>query len=539
MKEVERQRKELRDFYEGSLFEFAKYVLPTHCFGLIHEKLFSWLSNPDANANQLALLPRGHLKSTCVAVWVAWEITRKPWLTFVYLSAGEDLASLQVSLIKSILTCDEYRALWPEMVNEKEGDRDKWSAWAFNVDHPLRKERGVRDYSVVVKTIKANSIGLHCDRLVLDDVVVDKNAYSAVGRREVQQSVAQFASIKNTGAITKAVGTVYHPKDLYANFKKAQLDNYNMETGEHTGTVPLWDVMEEVVEDRGDMLGNYLWPRMQSPITGEWYGFDIHELARKKAEYVSMGQTVQFYAQYYNNPNDPDSARLDYDHFRYIRKELLKKVDGVWTFNGKPLKTFCGVDVAYTDITESGGKAADYTAMAVIGIDSEGFIYVLDLRRFKTNKYDVYYKNLSELYTLWGFRKVQVESNAGGKLVAQEIKRKVREDGHSIEVIGKPASTKQGTKFERHAAVLEPRYRNGTIFHVEGGLTKQLEDEVVLERPPNDDLKDGVTIAIEISTPPAKSGVASFSRAVARNNQAPASRFGGRTRGRRGNLNGR
>ena len=489
--------KELKDFYEGNLYEFAKYINPNYMYGDVHEEVFRWLSAKDASDHQLLLLPRGHLKSHCIAVWCVWIITKEPWSTIVYLSAGEDLATGQVYSIKNMLLSDEYQALWPEMINKEEAKRDKWSAWAINVDHPDRKARGVRDNTIIVKTVKSNAIGLHCSHLVLDDVVVPRFAYTEVGRREVQASVSQFASIKSPGAITKAVGTRYHPKDLYYMFSQATRSVWDEENKEFCGKALLWDIFERKVEDRGDMTGAFLWPRTQSPKTGSWYGFDEKIIASIRAQYESTGQMEQFYAQYYNDPNDPESYRLTRDCFKYYEKRLLTQSEGKWYFNGKKLNLFAAMDVAWTLTAE-----ADYTAIVVIGLDCDGYVYVLDLDRFKTSDFKTYYDRVMVLASYWGFRKIRVETNAGGKLVKQELERLLRLNGQTLIIDAKATTTKDGAKAERHAAVVEPRYRSGSILHFKGGLTPELEEEVFLERPRHDDLEDALCAALEIAIVP-------------------------------------
>lgn len=514
------QLKELREDYENDLFSFAKYINPHYQYGELHEKVFRWLSKPDACDHQLLLLPRGHLKSHCIAVWCVWIITKKPWSTIVYLSAGEDLATAQVYAIKNMLLSDEYQALWPEMIRKEEAKRDKWSAWAINVDHPVRKERSIRDHTIIVKTIKSNAIGLHCSHLVLDDVVVPRYAYSDVGRREVQASVSQFASIKSPGAITKAVGTRYHPKDLYNLFSEAYKSIWNDESGEFEGKSPLWEIFEEKVENRGDMTGFFLWPRVQCPSTGEWYGFDQHILASIKAQYESTGQMEQFYAQYYNDPNDPDSHRVNRDCFRYYDKRNLTQEEGFWHMNGKRLSVFAAMDVAWTEKAKS-----DYTAIVVIGLDSDGFVFVLDLDRFKTSDFNIYYERVIALCHYWGFRKIRVETNAGGKFVKQEVERLIRANGQTLTIDGAYTTRNEGTKLERHASIAEHRYKQGTIYHFKGGLTPDLEEEVVLERPKHDDLLDALCASIEISKPP---GSRNDNRDQGRDNVVLHPRFGGR-----------
>lgn len=511
---------EVREFYENDLFEFAKYINPDYMYGDIHRQVFEWLSKAES-PKQLLLLPRGHLKSHCIAVWTVWTITRQPWCSIIYVSAGEELAKAQVYSIKNMLTSDQYRLLWPEMINAEEAKRDKWSAWAINVDHPLRKERGTRDNTLLVRTVKSNATGLHCSHLVFDDVVVPANAYSPAGRSEVRGAVSQFASVLNPGGVIKAVGTRYHPKDIYGQFEEAKKKVYDELTQEVTGEVNVWEIFEREVEDAGDMTGNFLWPRIRCPRSKEWFGFDINVLSEIKAQYESVGELSQFYAQYYNNPNDPESARLQYSDFTYYERKHLRNEAGNWFINDRPLAIYAAVDIAWTS-----GETSDYTAIAVIGLDTEGFIYVLDLDRFKTSDYEVYYDRITRLHDYWGFKKIRVETNSGGRLVANQLEHYVRQEGRSLIIEPNYVSANTGKKFERHASVLEWRYKKKYIKHFKGGLIPDLEDEIVMARPPHDDLEDALCSAVEISKPPTNRALRNKQRF--QNVVIASDRFGGR-----------
>lgn len=511
-------KQQAREILESDLWEFAKYINPHYAYGDIHEEVFRWLSDPKCSDHQLLLMPRAHLKSHCIAVWCVWQITRDPTSTIVYLSAGEDLATVQVAAIKGMITHERYRALWPEMLEREEGKRSKWAAWGFNVDHPKRKEMGIRDLTIIVKTIKSNAIGLHCSHLVFDDVVVPNNAYTETGRKEVRASVSQFASIKNPGAETKAVGTRYHPKDIYEDFKEAMYKIWGEEEQEFIGEDKLWDIKEYIVETARDMTGEYLWPRTISPYDGRPYGFNAAVLAAIQAQYFSTGENAQFYAQYYNDPNDPSSEKVDRDSFQYYKSEFVQFVDGHYYYNDYKLSLTAAMDVAWT-----ANKSSDYTAIAVIGTDCDNNTYVLSLERFKTQDFQVYYDNVIGLHHQWGFRKLYIESNAGGTLVANEVRRLLRQNGANLVVEGKAATGNEGRKEEKHNAVLIPRVKNGTVFFSKGGLTNVAIEEIVLERPPHDDLKDVLTLAITKSVPPARVNYSSLNKKPKRK----LSRFGG------------
>lgn len=519
-------RQELKELLEIDLFAFAQYINPHYCYGEIHEEVFRWLANPKCSDHQLLLMPRAHLKSHCIAVWCVWQISRDPTSTIVYLSAGEDLATIQVSAIKAMITCERYKTLWPEMLQREEGRREKWTAWGFNVDHPARKAMGIRDFTIIVKTVKANATGLHCSHLVFDDVVVPKNAYTQIGRKEVKAAVSQFASIKNPGALTKAVGTRYHPTDIYSEFKDSKVkiwnpDFYGEGKGDFDGEEDLWDIKEYIAESARDMTGDYLWPRTISAYDNRAYGFNAEVLAKIQAQYFGLGENAQFYAQYYNDPNDPSSEKVDRSQFNYFKLENIQWKHGQYYYADKKLSIVAAMDVAWTI-----NKTSDYTAIAVIGIDCDNNIFVLALDRFKTQDYDVYYKHIIGLYNEWGFRKLHIETNAGGYLVAQEVRRLLRQNGAALVVEGKAATGNEGKKEEKHAAVLIPRIKNGSVFFHKGGLTPVAIEEIVLERPAHDDLKDVLTCAIHNSVAPARPRYeASDNKKIKFNN-----RFGGRMR---------
>lgn len=505
---------------ERDLFFFAKLINPQYVYGDIHEEVFRWLSKVDASDNQLLLLPRAHLKSHCIAVWTVWQVTKDPTTSIIYLTSGEDLGMVQMYAMKNMFTSDIYTTFWPEMFYREEGKRNKWSAWAINVDHPKRREASIRDNTILVKTVKSNFTGLHCENIVYDDIVVPGNAYTETGRTEVRRAVSQSASVLNPGGTLKCVGTRYHPRDVYYDFKEEMVPVFDRD-----GTIVeehhAWEIFERQVESLGDLTGAMLWPRIKCTKTHKWYGFNSAVLAGIRSKYYTLGERAQFFAQYYNEPNDPGSARLHHDDFQYYDKKHLQLLDGIWHFKEDRLNVFAAADFAFTDSTKS-----DYTAMAVIGRDSKGFIYVLDLVQFKTSRYETYYQEVMKLHRKWEFRRMKVESNAGANLIAYYIKERLREEGLKLVIDAKNTSSTAGRKEQRVAAILEPRYENGDMYHYKAGLIMELEEQLIQERPPHDDLKDALSMAVDISIAPAR--FASTKKVVQLNSHH---RFGGHIRG--------
>lgn len=479
----------LRDLAEADLYTFARLTNPMRLYGEIHKEVFKWLQG-SATPNQLLLLPRAHMKSHCIAVWTAWWITKHPETTILYLSATSRLAELQLADIKGMLTSDNYRRYWPEMVRKEESKREKWSNTEISVDHPKRRLEGVRDFTVVTAGLTTNTTGWHADVIVNDDIVVPGNAYTPGGRDLVADVTSQMASILNPGGIQKAVGTRYHPADQYFVWKN-QMKQLRKD-GEVVSSIPIWDIKEHVVESDGV----FLWPKAFRD-DGKSFGFDEEELAIKSAMYTDR---TQFWAQYYNNPNDAESARISEDKFQYYNREELQRIEGKWHYRGKRLNLIAAMDFA-TSIH----KDADYTALVLVGEDEDGRIFVLDMNRFKTSRMEDYFKAVINMYQKWEFPRLRAEVSVAQKAIVTDLReRVVAETGGRIKIEEYRPTSKQGRKEERIAAALEPRYDNLMVYHFRGGFTPALEEEVMQARPLHDDLKDALASAVEASVKPAR-----------------------------------
>ncbi len=484
------QIQKIREAAESDLWFFARLVCPNRLYGDIHKELMEWWTRPSAKDHQLVLMPREHMKSHCAAVRAAWDLTRDPSTTILYVSATADLAEKQLYAIKNIILSDVYQRYWPEMVNREELRRTRWTVSEIIVDHPKRKYEGVRDPSIRAVGLTANITGAHADRVYLDDIVVPNNAYTEEGRGKVEQMYSQLASIENTGASEVVVGTRYHPNDIYAKMIEMKEDLFN-EEGEWIGEDHVYEVFKREVEHQGV----FIWPRdMRND--GKFFGFDTRELQRKKAKYLD---TTQFYAQYYNEPNDPGSQKIDRSCFQYYDPAFLYQEGGYWMFKRKRLNVFAAMDFAY-----SYNRGADFTAIVVIGINADKEILVLDIDRFKTDRIKEYFDHLLSLHSKWGFRKIRCETSVAQKVLVRELKESyIKPNGLLISVDEFTPTRHEGSKEERIAATLEPRYHNLQMWHYKGGLCTLLEEELMLARPPHDDIKDALTAAIDIAVPPA------------------------------------
>jgi hypothetical protein len=487
----EREEKRLRA--EQDLEFFINTVHPRRLLGNIHREVIGWWTRQDAKSHQLLLMPRDHMKSALIAYRVAWEITRDPTVRVLYISSTANLATKQLKFIKDILTCDNYRALWPEMVDKDEAKREKWNEKEISVDHPKRKDESVRDPTVFTAGLTSNIVGMHCDIAVLDDVVVAGNAYTDEGREKVKEQYGYLSSIEGSNAREWVVGTRYHPKDLYNDLMEMQVEKYDTE-GHLAHKEPLFEERQYTVESMGDGTGQFLWPRQQRS-DGKWFGFDQDILAVKRGQYTNR---MHFRAQYYNDPQDASSSPIPRDLFQYYDPQFLGMKNGHWEIKGKRLNVFAAIDFAYTL-----GAKSDSSSIVTVGVDGDNNYYVLDIDRFKTDKISEYFNRILKAHEKWSFRKIRAEISAAQSVIVKDLKESyIRPMGLSLAIDEYRPSRWQGSKEERIMATLEPKYANRQIWHYVGGLCQSLEEELMFANPAHDDIKDALASAIDFAVPP-------------------------------------
>lgn len=481
----------VREACENDFYTFMCVLNPYRYFGEIHREVADWLGDPFGSHNKLLLLPRDHQKSFIMANFVCWVIAKDPAATFLYLSATATLAEKQLYQIKQILTSDKFVRLWPHMLHPEEGRRDKWTNTEINVDHPIRAELGIRDSTVLSAGISKVIAGLHPRYIISDDLVVRDNAYTEEGRQTLRTMYSFLASLESSDGWNIAAGTRYQDKDLYHDMITMEEDTYNA-FGECIGSRLVYDVLERVVETDGV----FLWPRRKAK-DGKEYGFDWPTLSTKKAKYLDKSQ---FYAQYYNNCNMGEGRSIPRTWFNYFDRKHLNNIQGKWYFQKRRLNIYAAIDFAFS-LT----KGADWTALVVVGIDHEGFIYVLLVDRFKTDQLDVYFEHIEAAYNKYGFKKIRGEVNVAQGVIVKYLKRKFTEEGLLLAIEEFKQPNKKNEKEERSFNTLHPRYKEGKILHPREGAIDVLEEELVLMFPPHDDCKDGLTGAIEIAVPPPRS----------------------------------
>lgn len=502
---------EIREAAEHDLAVFIRLVSPHLALSQCHLTLIDWWTSSVRSDNIMVLYPRAHLKSQLMAHKAVWELVRDPTATILYVSATSDLAEQQLYLMKNILTSAIFRKYWPRMVNPEDAKRERWNSNEIIVDHPARAGGKVRDPSIKAAGLTTNITGFHASHVMLDDIVVPKNAYTEDGRQTVSSQISQISSIRLPGSKMDCVGTRYHAKDQYAVFMEQHYTEYD-KSGNPVEEKPLWDVKVEVVEKDGV----FLWPRERQP-DGRWYGFSATVMSKIMAGYAS--DMTQYWAQYYQNPNMGGGGRLTKSKFQYFDRDKLKRVDGHLHIHGKRLNVFAAMDFAY-----SLNRKADFTALVVIGMTYDNQYYVLDIIRFKSDRISSYFEAIVNAFRKWEFRTIRCEVTAAQQAIVTDLKYNyITSNNLPIRIDEYRPSRSHGSKMERIMAVLEPKYDNAQIFHFTGGFIHELEDELLSPKPKHDDIMDALTAAVDVATPPPRPRMSE----AGKQNIIYNSRFGG------------
>lgn len=492
------KEKEFKGACERRFKAFVHGVAPWLVTGHIHDDVCDWWQENMENGftHQLALLPRGHLKSTLAYLWACWNIIKNPAIVIIYGSASGTLAEMQLTSIKTILTGDTVSYYWPGLIGPDEGKRRVWRLTEMTVDHPLRDELGVRDFTIRSVAIGTGVTGAHTDLLILDDVVAPESdrysPWTVEGRAKLRSWYSFMSSVLNPECDVLVVGTRYHAKDLYDEMQLAMEDEFSPE-GEIIGNVPVYQCVVRVVEENG----NFLWPRKRGP-RGEWYGFNKQVLSSKKANYFDK---AKFFSQYYQNPVDPESGTFVKEVMFYNKENII------WRRNNWYLKSLAGQETLLNvftavDVASTENKDSDFTAIVTIGIDAHNNRYILDIDRFKSERISVIVDRVFVCYDKWRFRRVRIETTQAQRFVYTSIRDDMKNRNVFFNIDDYTPGVALGKKPERIRAILEPLYINKQMFHYRGGNCEILEDELVLVHPPHDDISDALASVCEIAQRP-------------------------------------
>ena len=413
--------------------------------------------------------PRGHAKSTTIsyAYLLAAMLFRERSFALL-VSDTETQAAMFLSDIKAELRENEDLI---HLFQVKSFVKDT------ETDIIIEFEDGVQ-FRILVRGAEQRVRGLKWgskrpDLIICDDLEGDEQVLNKERREKLRKwfEGALLPSRSREG-IVRIVGTVLHmdsllnrllPEDSNPNTVKTPLKSYDKRTRGYT-----WKSVRYRAHD--ESFTNILW--------GSRYDEDYFKSIRQRL--VDQGIPEVYSQEYLNYPIDESTAFFKRQDFCEIPDFLLREIKE----KRRNLNYYAAVDFAVSTADRS-----DYTVIAIAGVDENGRMYVLDIRRGRWDSLQI----IDEMFAvqkrydpeLFAVERGTIEKSIGPILRNEMLVRNSYLKLHALT----PTKDKQS-----RARGIQARIRaSSVLFDKEAHWYPDLEDEMVrFPRARHDDQVDAL-----------------------------------------------
>ncbi len=382
----------------------------------------------------LILMPPGHAKSTYTSVFFPpWYMGRNPSKQIIGASHTSELAEQFGRKVRNLIGSDEYQRIFEVQLT---GDSKAAGRWGL--------VQGGEYFGVGVG---GSVTGRRADGAIIDDPIRSREDADSETIREKtwEWYRSDLRTRLKPNAFIILIQTRWHEDDLSGRILP---ENYNGESGLiKARDGEFWEVINfPAIAEENDVLGRStgeaLWP--------EWYNAD-----RLKQERISQGER-NWSALYQQRPS-PEAG--DYFHREWIK--YYEEAPRNMTYYGAS-------DYAVTD---AGG---DYTVHGVIGVDSEGDIYLVDWWREQTNS-EHWINVFIELARKWHPSKWAEENGQIIKSVGPFIDQRMKESGVYVFREQFTSATDKATR----AQSIRGRMSQGKVYFPRTGWSEKLIHELM------------------------------------------------------------
>lgn len=337
----------------------------------------------------MLFLPPGSAKSTyATVVGPTWAMGATPGFKVIGVSYGSDLARKFGRRMRSIVRQHAYGALFSTTLSSESSAADEWAL-----------ENG-SEY--MGGGILSGITGNRADFIPIDDPIKGRQeADSEVTRkRTVEAYQDDILTRLKPGGSVMLTQTRWHEEDLAGSLLPTGYDGESGMIECRDGN--LWEVIcipaqaHREDDPLGREVGDYIWP--------EWFPEDHWKTFKRNARTWS--------ALYQQRPTPEEG---DYFKAEWLRPYTVEP-------DPRTLRVYGGSDYAVSS------DKGDYTVHAVVGLDPEGRMYLLDLWR-KQAASDVWVEAFCDLVSrwkpmAWGEEQGQIKSGVGPFLDRRQRERR-------------------------------------------------------------------------------------------------------------------
>jgi predicted phage terminase large subunit-like protein len=256
--------------------------------------------------------------------------------------------------------------------------------------------------------------------------------------------------ITKEGGKIRVVGTIMHLDSLLENFMPApkDVDTYTdgLRTYSKKRERPWQSIKYKAHNEDFSLL---LWPQQ----------FNKKILLSKRAEYAEIGMLDVYGQEYLNFPIDPTTA--------FFRKSDFLPMESKHFETKKTY--YIGIDLAISE-----KKRAARTAMIVGGMDSEGFLNIVDVRTDRWDGLQII-EEMFSINTRWKPEVMRIEEENIARALGSVLNREMDERQEYLPIqVGKPTKDK-----DQRAQAIRARMRAGKVrFDKSAEWYPDLEEEL-------------------------------------------------------------
>lgn len=415
--------------YKRSLVDLSREVLDYGDVGAVHRELEEIVKRNNGKQFKLALIPRGHLKTSFITIGYAIQrLLNDPNERILLTSATWDNARLFLKEIKGKIESEKFVKLFGE-----------WKSDHWNQDDITIKARTniYKEPSISTAGVEKSITGQHYNTIFMDDVVNRENVTTPEQVKKVISFFGSLLPILEPGGNIYVIGTRWDEFDLYGHIIKTLSTVFDV-------------TVRRVIEDE-----KYIFP--------EKFNDNVINT-------LQLTMTARdFSAQYYNEPIASEETVFKPEWNRkwsYLKFEI-EKCGAVPL--PRDLNIYTTIDLARSETHDS-----DETAIVTCGWDKDNNCYILDVYHDRVNsqaKLDAIFAKYATFKPI----KIGIETDAAQAyfldiLRWEMINRKINIPIEDVKSGGKNK--------EDRISNLEPLFRMGKIFLPAGSKDVALEEQL-------------------------------------------------------------
>lgn len=411
-----------------------------------HEEMWALCSSGHQKVAIAA--PRGHAKSTAITfAYALFLLLTRRSQHMLIISSNEELASAflkdtKIELQENELLIDHFG------IQEFTKDQE--------TEMIVRMKDGYK-FRVVAKGANQRMRGLKWERKRPDYVLCDDMEDEELVANDIRRDkfkkwfLGAVLPITKEGGKIRVVGTIMHLDSLLENFMPPPKDIDTFQDGLRTYSKRkdrAWFSVK--YKAHNEDFSQLLWPQQ----------FTKQSLLAKRQEYAEIGQLDVYGQEYLNYPIDPTTAFFRRSDFLPMEPQHFETKKTIYV----------GIDLAISE-----KKRSAMTAMIIGGMDSDGFLNILDVRRGRWDGLEI----IEELFSVnnrWQPEVMRIEEENIAKALGSVINKEMDERQEYLPIsTGKPTKDK-----DQRAQAIRARMRAGKVrFDKQAEWYPDLEEELV------------------------------------------------------------